>query len=101
MEELKWHEETHHICFCTFASLQFIKRIEAEKHIYDFSHINEPIVERLVIDFGLNEQTASEKFFTSKTLTKISDTSTELYQKNWTEIYELLLIELNLQPNKK
>ncbi len=97
LEELKWHEETHQVCFCTVASLQFIKRVEAEKRIYNFSHISEPIVEQLVIDFGLDEQTASDKFFTSKTFTKTADTSTEIYLKDWTEIYDLLLAELNLK----
>lgn len=97
LEELKWHEETHQICFCTLASLQFIKRIESEKHIYNFSHISEPIVEQLVIDFGFDEQTASDKFFISQTFTKIADTSTEFYLKDWTEIYSLLLTELKLK----
>ncbi|MFT3946430.1 MAG: DUF3990 domain-containing protein [Agriterribacter sp.] len=101
LEELKWHEETHQICFCTVASLQFIKRFEAEKHIYGFSHISEPIVEKLVLDYEFDEQTASDKLFTSKTFTQIADTSTEFHLKTWIEIYELLLAELNLKPNEK
>ncbi len=101
LEELKWHEETHQICFCTIASLQFIKRIESEQYIYGFSHISEPIVEQLVIDFGLDEVAASDIFFTSKTFTHIADTTTELYLSDWKKLYKLLLAELNLKPDKK
>lgn len=93
LEELKWHEETHQICFCTLASLQFIKRIEEEKNIYELSHISEPIVEKLVIEFGIDEQYASDIFFTSKTFSKIADLTNELHLKKWIEIYDLLIIE--------
>lgn len=95
LEELKWHNQTHQICFCTLASLQFLERIDRENHIYNFSHLTEPIVEQLAIDFGFDEQTASDKFFLSKTFTKIADASTEFYLKKWTEIYNLLLLELD------
>ena len=94
LEELKWHEETHQICFCTVASLQFLKQPDNGKMVSKFLHIGEPIVEKLVTDFGFDEKTATEKFFSSSTFSKLADTSTMFYEKKWTEIYDLLLNEL-------
>jgi hypothetical protein len=94
--ELKWHEETHQICFCTVASLQFLKQIDSSKIVSKFSHIGEPVVEKLVTDFGFDEKIAADKFFSSNTLAKLSDTETKLYEKDWIEIYKLLLNELKL-----
>jgi hypothetical protein len=71
------------------------------KPIIKIEDISEPIVEKLVIDFGFDEQTATDKFFSSNTFSKLADTSTQLYQKDWTEIYKLLLKELKLQIDKR
>jgi len=96
LEELKWHEKTHQICFCTVASLQFLKQIDSGKIVSKFLHIGEPIVEKLVTNFNLDEKTATDKFFSSNTFSKLADTSNKLYEKDWTEIYDLLLNELSL-----
>ncbi|MDR2206047.1 MAG: DUF3990 domain-containing protein [Flavobacteriaceae bacterium] len=96
LEELKWHEDTHQICFCTVASLQFLKQANTGKMVSKFLHIGEPIVEKLVTDFGLNEETAADKFFSSDTFSKLAEISNKLYEKDWTEIYKLLLNELKL-----
>jgi Protein of unknown function (DUF3990) len=101
LNELKWHEETHQICFCTVFSLQFLEQEGSGKFISKLSHISEPIVERLVTDFGLDELTATDKLFTSKIFSQITDISTKFYLKNWIEIYDLLLTELNLKSDKK
>ena len=95
LEELKWHEKTHQICFCTVASLQFLKQIDNSKRVSKFLHIGEPIVENLIIDFNFDDKTAADMFFSSNTFSKLSDISTELYLKPWQEIYEILKIELN------
>ena len=96
LEELKWHEDTHQICFCTLKSLLTLQPIDRKQFSF-LSHIGEPIVEKLVTDFDLDEQTATDKFFTSEVFAKLDDEKNELYKKDWTEIYELLKIELNLQ----
>ena len=95
LEELKWHEETHQICFCSVASLVFLKNSVGGKQVSKFLHIGEPIVEKLITDFGFDEETATDKFFSSDTFSQLSDTETKLYEKDWTEIYELLKQELN------
>jgi len=98
LEEIKWHEETHQICFCTVFSLQFLESEDSGKLVSRLSHISEPIIEKLIIDFGFDELTATDKLFTSKTFSQITDITTELYLKPLGEIYELLLAELNLNP---
>ncbi|MDR1222497.1 MAG: DUF3990 domain-containing protein [Tannerella sp.] len=95
LEELKWHEETHQICFCTVASLVFLKYID-QKQVLFLSYIGEPVVEKLVIDFGFDEQTAGDKFFSSRIFSKLADPETKLYEADWKEIYQLLLNELKL-----
>ena len=92
MDELKWHENTHQICFCTLKSLLTLQQTD-RKQISLLAHIGEPIVEKLVTDFNLDEQTATDKFFSSNIFSILSDTETKLYEKSWTEIYELLLNE--------
>jgi len=94
LEELKWHEETHQICFCTVGSLHFLKQQDKVDMVSTLLHIGEPIVEKLVTDFGFDEETATDKFFSSNTFLKLTDTSNKLYEKDWTEIYNLLLSEL-------
>ena len=96
LKELVYHEKTHQICFCTKVSLQLLKNTDKIR-VSTFAHINEPIVENLVIDFNLDEKTAADMFFSSNTFSKLSDISTELYLKPWQEIYEMLKIELKQQ----
>jgi len=95
IEELKWHENTHQICFCTLKSLLTLQQAD-RKYISLLSHIGEPIVEKLVTDFNLDEQTATDKFFSSNVFSKLSDGEIKLYEKGWGEIYKMLLSELNL-----
>jgi len=92
---LTHHEETHQICFCTLNSLQTIDRID-DTPTYDIVMISEPIIEKLIVDFNFDEEKATNLFFGSDTYSKLSDTETKLYEKNWTEIYKLLLSELKL-----
>jgi hypothetical protein len=101
LEDLKWHEETHQICFCTVVSLQTLKHTGYRKQISLFAHIGEPIVEKLVTDFGLDEQAAGDKFFSSDVFSKLAGTETELYKADWKEIYQLLLCELKLEGSKQ
>ena len=97
LEELKWYKKNHQIAFCTVASLQFLTQINSSKMVSKFLHIGEPIVEKLMIDFGFDEKTAADKFFSSKTFSKIADTSSQCYKKDWAEIYLHLINELKLK----
>ena len=92
LEELKWHENTHQICFCTVKSLLTLRRTD-RKQVSLLSRIGEPIVEKLVTDFNFDEETATDMFFSSNTFLKLADTSNQLFQKSWQEIYEMLKSE--------
>jgi hypothetical protein len=77
-------------------SLQTIDRID-DTPTYDIVMISEPSIEKLITDFGFDEENATNLFFNSDTCNKLSDIETKLYKKDWTEIYKLLLSELKLQ----
>ena len=100
LKELIYHEKTHQICFCTKVSLQVLKNTD-RKQVSKFAHISEPIVEKLVIEFRIDEETAADKFFSSGTFSKLADTSNRLYEKSWQEIYEMLKPELTSFVNEK
>lgn len=100
LKQLRHHEQTHQICFCTIGSLNYLQHINRDLDL-QVADKSEPIVEKLIIEFGFDEETATDKFFSSGIFAKIADTTTELYLKDWTEIYDLLLAELNQKPNKK
>jgi hypothetical protein len=93
---LTHHEETHQICFCTLNSLQTIDRID-DTPTYDIVMISEPIVEKMMIDFNFDEERATNLFFDSDTYNKLSDKETQLYEKDWTKTYKILLNELKLK----
>jgi hypothetical protein len=96
LEELKFIKETHQICFCTGRSLQMLEYIENTKDIgYELSDIGESLLQQFVIDFNLDEEKATDIFYSSKTFGKLANESTEFYKKKWQEIYEVLKIELN------
>jgi hypothetical protein len=95
LEELKWHENTHQICFCTMKSLLTLQRAD-RKQVSLLARIGEPIVEKLVTDFDFDEQIATDKFFTSNVFSELNNKKNNLYKKDWSETYKLLLNELGL-----
>lgn len=72
-----------------------LETIENPRDIeYEVSEIGEPLLEQLVIEFDIDEETAADKFYLSNTFAKLSDESTELYKKTWQEVYEMFKTEL-------
>ncbi len=91
LEELKFVKETHQICFCTGRSLQMLDFTEKKEDIeYEIAKISEPLIEQFIIEFNIDEETATDKFFSSNTFAKLADKTTEFHKKTWQEIYELL-----------
>jgi len=91
LEELKFIRETHQICFCTTRSLQMLDHIENPTDInYEISKIGEKILEKLMIDNGIDELQATDLFYNSKTFTQLAQESTKLYKKSWQEIFGML-----------
>lgn len=96
---LSYEEPTHQICFCTADSLLMIKNCDKNKSIdYQISEIGEPLIEQLIIDYKIDEIKSTDLFYNSKIFQQLSEKSTELYLKDWQEIYQLLKQELNLLP---
>jgi hypothetical protein len=93
LNELKYHETTHQICFCTMNSLQLLRKTDTKYAAY-VVRISEPIIEHLIIDLDIDENQAADIFYNSKTFLQLSDKTAELYQKQWTEVYEMLKKEL-------
>jgi len=89
----KYPVPSHQICFCTVNSLRMLKKTN-HKPIIKVEDISEPLVEKLVLDCGMDDKTAADTFFSSATFAKLADASTRLYEKPWEEIYEMLKTEL-------
>jgi hypothetical protein len=93
LKELAFKRPSHQICFCTFQSLLMLTRpnYRAENYIF---HIDDLVVQQLVIDFEMSERQASDVYFNSAAYRTLIDESTGLHREPWTETYRQLLPEL-------
>ena len=93
LKELSRKIPTHQICFCTVQSLQ---ALELNTGIIDVEtiHIDNEVIQSLMIDYGKTEVEAMHIYYTSKTYTQLADGITEYYKKSWHEIYEMVQMEL-------
>lgn len=90
LDELKFIRETHQICFCTTRSLQMLDHVDKSADFdYEISKIGEQLVEKLMLDRGIDELQATDLFYQSKTFAELAEESTKLYEKSWQEIYEM------------
>ena len=94
LEELKYHEETHQICFCTLNSLQTLNYANKTPR-RSITDITEPLIETLMLDKNIDEVRATDIFYGADTFKQLSDETTGLYKKSWQEIYEILKKELS------
>lgn len=95
LNELAHHKPTHQICFCTARSLQMIEPID-KKYYISVKHISRPIIEKLITEQNIDKYDAADMLYNSKVFSDLSDKTTELYKKQWMEIYDILKAELNL-----
>jgi hypothetical protein len=93
LNDLSYEEETHQICFCTLKSLSMLEQSNFEG-ITSIERASEKIVEQLVMEKNIPETEASDYLFNSETYVRLTDISSGLYKKEWTEIYKLLKKEL-------
>jgi len=96
LEELKFKRPSHQICFCSVQSLQMLTLLRKSSDS-DIIHIDDDIVETLMMDFGWSETQATSMYYASKTWKRLIDETTGLYTKPWKEIYRMLLQELKLK----
>ena len=96
LEELQHHEETHQICFCTQRALMMLENETDTSidYLFNIEDIGEIIIESLMLDYSIDEEKATDIFFSSQTFTQLSNETNKLFKKSWQEIYELLKVEL-------
>jgi hypothetical protein len=97
LEELKFKKSTHQICLCTHRSFQAIRKTGKYDFAYKLKEITKPILMRLVSEKELDKATAADKLYSSQTFALLADENTLFYKKDRTEIYELLLDEINMK----
>ena len=96
LKELTHHRPTHQICLCTVRSLQMIQPID-KKYYINVKHISRPIIEHLITTQHVTKYVAADMLYNSKTFSQLSEKTTELYKKQWSEIYEILMNEMNIK----
>ena len=95
LKQLTYHETTHQICFCTQVSLQLLKGVNNLSRIKrNIMDIAEPLVEQLMLDLQIDETKAADLFYSSATFTQLANPDTQLYKKEWQEIFQMLKNEL-------
>ncbi|MDR1416111.1 MAG: DUF3990 domain-containing protein [Prevotellaceae bacterium] len=83
--------------FCTLKSLQAISKAAKYDFAYKLRNISKQIILTFVADKGFTHADAVDKLYNSKTFTQLADKTTQLYEKDWSEIYKLLLDELAIK----
>ena len=95
LEELKFKTPSHQICFCTVRSLQALE-VRKETIDVEIIHIDNDVVKSLMTDYGIIETEAVNIYYKSNTYTQLADETTGLYKKSWTDIYQMLKMELKM-----
>jgi hypothetical protein len=93
LKELEHKAPNHQICFCTIQSLQALVPAMSDVQL-KIIHIDNEIIKSIVADFNRNEMDAMSIYYKSQTYVQLSDGTTKLYEKDWNEIYQLLLHEI-------
>jgi hypothetical protein len=88
------YNPSHQICFCTVQSLQALE-LSKEKIDRIIFKADDKVLQALMTEYNINELEATDRYYTSNTYTQLADETTELYEKDWTEIYEMLKLEWN------
>lgn len=97
LKELKFRQPSHQICFCSLASLQALEKKEDYNFIFAIKNITKAVTESLILEKNIETIIAIDLFYSSQTFVQLSDKTTKLYLKPYTEIYELLITELNIK----
>jgi hypothetical protein len=96
LKELRYHEPTHQICFCTVKSLQMLEKI-TRLEISSIEDIAEAVIMALVTEQGKTEVEAIDIFYKSVTFAQLTEKKSSLLSRPWTETYNLFFQELQQQ----
>ncbi|GHV62399.1 hypothetical protein FACS1894195_4270 [Bacteroidia bacterium] len=72
--------------------LDYINKPQLDIH-FAIGSIAEPLVEQLMLDLQIDEIQAADMFYSSATFTQLANPDTKLYEKEWQEIYQMLMID--------
>ncbi|MDR3189395.1 MAG: DUF3990 domain-containing protein [Prevotellaceae bacterium] len=97
LEELKFKKPTHQICLCSHRSFQAIQNDKKNEIAYKLKEITKPIIMHLISEQCLGKADAADKLYNSETFAQLADKTTKLYEKDWSEVYKLLLKELSIK----
>jgi len=97
LSELVYAKPSHQICFCTDFSLRVLVT-QKDKVNRVFVHIDNQIVKSLMLDHGMDGAKALDVYYTSQTYALLTEQKTNLHEKPWQEIYDMLKKELGLSP---
>ena len=89
IENIKFRELTHQICFCTTESLFALEAVNDDK-LFDIEDITNAVVKKLAIENNLNELDAMKLFFNSKTYENLINSEKTKSPK---EVYESIKSE--------
>lgn len=78
LSELRHHEPTHQICFCTSRALLMLESVNEldTDLVFNTEDIGETIIEALMHDMSIDETEAAKLFFSSNIFAALSDKST-------------------------
>ena len=95
LKELKFkYQPSHQIAFCTMLSLQMLKWVNKNTDLSSLG-IDDTIIQTLVKKNNMSEKEAVDIYFSSNTYKQLTDETSNLTDKSFEEIYELLKQELN------
>ncbi|GHT41128.1 hypothetical protein AGMMS49965_10430 [Bacteroidia bacterium] len=93
LKELRYHEPTHQICFCTVKSLQMLEKA-TRREVSSIEDIAETVIMALVTEKGKTEMDAIDAFYKSTVFVRLTEKASPLLSLPWTETYNLFLQEL-------
>jgi hypothetical protein len=65
-------------------------------HLFNVEDIGEAIIESLMLNYDIDEDKATDIFFSSQIFSQLSEETTKLYERPWQEIYKMLTEELKM-----
>jgi hypothetical protein len=97
LKALTFHEPTHQICCCTAFALQALETVETGQK-WNVIDISVALCDALVTNQGMDKIAAQHAVYHSAVFKKVLDRAAGFGQKPWTEIYALLLQEIDKAP---
>ncbi|MDR0700531.1 MAG: hypothetical protein LBG28_15135 [Tannerella sp.] len=63
--------------------------------VCNYKDVYKELIERLSVDYGMDEFEAVQYLYHSEVYAKLSDIDTKIYMYLWTKLYKFLIDEIN------